>query len=61
MTKRRFITRPTWASELFSKGFEGQQTTNPYNPNRPAWSFVATPELDEALQELKEKLKAGTK
>lgn len=44
-----FCTRPRLASLLISLGFSGRLVTNPYDPNRPAWSFVKVGELDRVV------------
>ena len=39
-----FCTRPRLASLLMENGFEGTRVPNPYDKDRPAWTFPATPE-----------------
>lgn len=45
-----FTTRPTLASYLFENGFSGKRCVNPYDTERPAWTFEKTDELKKAVQ-----------
>lgn len=41
-----FTARPKLASYLFAKNCKGQPTINAYDPQRPAWVFEQTKELE---------------
>ena len=44
-SKKYFCARPTLASQLLADGHHGEPTTNPFHPERPAWSFDLTTSL----------------
>lgn len=56
-----FCTRPRLASLLISKGFVGQLVVNPYDPNRPAWTFVKVGELDRVVADYLEASERGVR
>ena len=37
--KTKLITRPSIAAKLMAAGFKGNQTINPWSPERTAWEF----------------------
>lgn len=57
--KTKLITRPSLAAKLMAAGFKGNQSINPWSPDRTAWVFDATPELLIALGKLDARKKKG--
>lgn len=57
--KTKLITRPSIAAKLMAAGFKGNQTINPWSPDRTAWVFDATPEFLIALGKLDTRKKKG--
>ena len=47
--KTKLITRPSIAAKLMAAGFKGNQTLNPWSPERTAWEFPETPEVIEIM------------
>ena len=57
--KTKLITRPSIAAKLMAAGFKGNQTINPWSPDRTAWVFDATPEFIAVLDKLDTRKKKG--
>ena len=57
--KTKLITRPSIAAKLMAAGFKGNQTINPWSPERTAWVFDATPEFIAVLDKLDTRKKKG--
>ena len=57
--KTKLITRPSIAAKLMTAGFKGNQTINPWSPERTAWVFDATPEFIAVLEKLDTRKKGG--
>lgn len=58
-TKTKLITRPSIAAKLMAAGFKGNQTINPWSPDRTAWVFDVTPEFIAVLDKLDTRKKKG--
>lgn len=52
-----FCTRPRLASMLMSKGYKATPVTNPYDPERAAWTFPADDGLLQIVSDFYTQLK----
>ena len=50
-TETFFCSRPSMASCLMAKGFTAEIVPNPFAPERKAWVFNRSAELDSAIAE----------